>query len=56
MISMESLRYNIIKLIDEQIKEREDLREQMVGSLYPTILTAEIEKLNSLKATLDAHR
>ena len=35
--------------IDDQIKIREELIGQMVGSLYPRILSGEIDKLKAMK-------
>jgi hypothetical protein len=35
-----------IEEIEEEIKERSELRQQMVGRLYPSILYSEICQLN----------
>jgi hypothetical protein len=35
--------------IDEQIKVREKLISEMVGGLYPSILSSEIDKLRKIK-------
>lgn len=35
--------------IDQEIKEREEMMKQMVGSLYPSIMCGEIETLLEMK-------
>lgn len=35
--------------IDDQIKVREELIGQMVGTLYPRILSGEIDKLKAMR-------
>lgn len=42
----EAIQLNSIDEIEEEIKQRKELRSTMVGQLYPSILTDEIYKLN----------
>ena len=42
----EALQLTSVEEIEEEIKQRKELRATMVGQLYPSILTDEIYKLN----------
>ena len=42
----EALLLESIEEIEEEVKKRSELREQMVGQLYPSILYNEICQLN----------
>ena len=42
----EAIQLNSIDEIEEEIRQRKELRATMVGQLYPSILTDEIYKLN----------
>ena len=42
----EAIQLNSIDEIEEEIRQRKELRATMVGQLYPRILTDEIYKLN----------
>lgn len=46
LLDIRKVNYNHI---DEQIQVREDLINEMVGSLYPAVLRGEIEKLRRMK-------
>jgi len=48
----EALKLYSIDSLDKEIKERRDLMWNMVGTLYPSILNREIEKLLDRKYEL----
>lgn len=52
MITKEKLEQLTVEEIDKEIESRRQLVQQMVGTLYPSILNDEIEQLLSRKAAL----